>query len=199
MLDLAAWSERARLHGRRAVHVAIPPDQFDSVTAEQWGIMAPMLTKHFHRIKPESPCILDFGCGAGRFSAKLATLYWCWTVAYDPCAALLALAPVEISVIARPTLPKWRFDLVWCVNVLGGLAGSVLTDACTDIAGAMAPDGMLFLAENTSEENKGTNDWHFRPITEYQRMFSAVGLTLERIGSFVSFGPETSVFAGRQA
>ena len=76
------WEDRARRYGRRAVlNLGYEDVEYDSVTAAQKNELFPLLDK---MLTGDEQLVLDFGCGAGRFSAALSTLVGAKVVGVDP-------------------------------------------------------------------------------------------------------------------
>ena len=199
MPDVSTWSERAKRWGRGCVDLRLTPDRFDAGTKIEWDGLSQGLDRvvpsDFHSDRRR---ILDFGCGAGRFCGFLASGGHHDVVGYDPCAELIALAEPTPGVEFTTEMPAGEFALVWCFAVLGGLTDAQLPEAASQIAGALAPNGTLFLAENTDTTAYQRGIWRIRPDAQYAECFKAVGVGLTAIGVHSSGGADTTMFCGKR-
>jgi SAM-dependent methyltransferase len=192
-MDMGAlWSERARKYGRRCVlSLRIPEDQFDEMTQWQAEILFPLL----HENLPRKPIfVLDYGCGCGRFGARLldvtaAAQY----VGYDPCQELIEMARAKsndsrMTFFSGPSSGFFEeksavFDLAWIMSVFGGIEESQLAETAQGIERSIKPGGLLFLAEDTSSDD--TNSfWNFRPESVYTALFADRGIALRKVGGY---------------
>lgn len=200
MPDLAEWSKRARTRGRACVEDPNVPD-FDAMTGLRWDALWRLFMAGGwpHGLPKEGAAVLDFGCGVGRFAAKLRDEMKARVMGYDPCTELLTLAPPLDDVTYTTVPPSGPFDLIWCINVLGGLEGQALTDAVAYMAGALRPNGVLFLAENSAAPHATSTGWRFRLASDYQAMFAAAGITVGILGTYAVMGVPSTAFMGRHA
>lgn len=193
------WEERAARHGARSVfNLAHTADELDAVTEKQIGILFPKLRSV---LNGRERVALDFGCGTGRFSGPLSDTIGGRVVAVDPIQQLLDLAPphprVEYRRLARAVpLNDTSVDLVWICLVLGTLTDAAeLTRTASEIDRVLAPDGLLFLVENTSEK-PSLRHFRFRSEAEYVALFPRIDL--HPVGSYVDAGERISILAGRK-
>src|SRR6266851_5780800 len=86
---IAYWQERVRQFGARAVlNTGHSAAKIDRVTEWQWNLLEPLLRAHLRR---DEATALDFGCGYGRFTTRIAAAIGGTALGVDPIAALLAL------------------------------------------------------------------------------------------------------------
>jgi SAM-dependent methyltransferase len=202
-VDLEAlWSERAAKHGARCVaNLGYSEAEFDAVTARQQDTLLPLLAKHLDGSEHSA---LDFGCGPGRFSGALSqALGGGKVVAFDICKPLIQLAPRTVNVFYMSSSTdeffsscRQQFDVIWICLVLGGLPDSLLATITSNLARTLRHNGLLFLVEHTSDNNRGNDFWKFRTLAEYQALFPPIELRKE--GFYLDFGQEVGVMVGRK-
>lgn len=194
------WETRALSHGVRSVLDLRHPDaEVDSVTTAQASILFPLLRKC---LVASDRRLLDFGCGPGRFTPQLAELIGGTAVGMDPVAHYLELAPgtsgVEYRAIEHQRIPApdASFDVVWICVVLGGIVSTrELKRAVREIERVLAPGGLVFMVENTSEIPDGYY-WKYRTAEAYRRLFR--GVNLSTISEYIDIDQRMSVLAGRK-
>jgi 2-polyprenyl-3-methyl-5-hydroxy-6-metoxy-1,4-benzoquinol methylase len=198
----AVWSERAAAHGARCVaNLGYSEAEFDAVTARQQETLLPLLTKYLDGSEHSA---LDFGCGPGRFSEAISqALGGAKVVAFDICKPLIDLAPrtINVSYVSSSTDELFsscreQFDVIWVCLVLGGVPDSLLPTIASNLARLLRRNGLLFLVEHTSDNNRGNNFWKFRTLAEYQALFPLIELRKE--GFYFDFGQEVGVMVGRK-
>lgn len=196
------WAERARRYGKRCVlDLSIPEEGFDAMTDMQRGHLLPLLKSQIHGREKSA---LDFGCGIGRFSYDIYRTVGVPVVAYDPCKELIDLAKpspyidyVTGSIHEFLALNRrWRFDVIWITLVLGGLQRPAVQDIADGLLKMLAPGGLVFFAEHTSDYLPGSDFWEFRPESYYLSLFK--GVPTKRLGGYTTLGNEVSIFAGRK-
>ncbi|MBJ6724274.1 methyltransferase domain-containing protein [Geomesophilobacter sediminis] len=193
------WKARARLYGRRAVlNVNHAPEDFDRVTQYQKEEIYP----HFATaLTGKERVVLDYGCGVGRFSNDLAQIISGRCLGVDVVSDLLELAPtsavVEYRTLqeGRVPLPDGSCDVVWVCLVLGGLDGENLVQAVSEINRVLAPGGLLFLVENTSDKPDGEH-WRFRSVREYQSLMPFAELSHRH--DYDDLGERITILCGRK-
>lgn len=197
--ELDAWEVRAQQFGPRAVfNLGHSDAEVSRVTALQKSILFPVLqrwlTGHEH-------LVLDLGCGIGRFTPDLARLIAGRAVGVDPIRRLLEMAPQAPGVEylhmdeGRIPLPADSADVVWICLVLGGLNDHVLSRTVQEVQRVLRPEGLLVLAENTTD-GTGSALWRFRPASTYENMFPSVAL--EHVLDYRDLGDRISVYIGRK-
>jgi SAM-dependent methyltransferase len=79
------WATLAQAHGRRAVmSLGISDAELDAETIRQIAVLRPLIAGVLNGSETR---VLDYGCGAGRFTAMLGeTVGWC-AIGYDPASA----------------------------------------------------------------------------------------------------------------
>jgi SAM-dependent methyltransferase len=105
------WERRVRDHGRRAVlNLGHSDEEFERFTAWQWDQLSPSLRA---QLRGDEKSILDFGCGAGRFTPELARLIGGRAIGVDPIPRLLeipgGLVFLADNVEDKPDKPTFCF------------------------------------------------------------------------------------------
>jgi ubiquinone/menaquinone biosynthesis C-methylase UbiE len=193
------WEKRANDYGRRSVlHMGHAESEYDDVTRMQEREIFPHLRT---QLNGTERTVLDFGCGPGRFTVQLAEAIRGKAIGVDPIIKLLELAPqhphVEYRVLKENVIPVAdnSVDVVWTCLVLGGINGHTLDQAISELGRVLAPGGLLFVVENTS--NKADQDtWKFRSVFEYTRKLPFVALV--HLHDYVDLGETISIMAGRR-
>jgi ubiquinone/menaquinone biosynthesis C-methylase UbiE len=194
------WKKRAKNFGVRSVlNSAHKESEIAEVTAMQIREIFPHLLSV---LNGKEQIVLDFGCGPGRFTAKLAEAIHGKAIGIDPVKELLDLAPHTDNVLFKQMknshipLPDNSVDVVWCCLVLGGIRGSALSKTVNEIYRILRPGALLFLVENTAEKtNRLSSAWIFRSTREYQVLFPLANLV--HLHDYYDVGEQISVLAGR--
>ena len=197
------WAERAKKYGRRCVvDLSTPESQFDAWTERQWSYILPVLQRHRpSRIRR----MLDYGCGCGRFTGKLAD-YAPLTrvVGYDPCEELIAMAPAHEGVVYMSEDPLYRyavyemlFQVILVTLVFGGLNSVKCQEAAASITRLLDPNGILLFAEHISESGGGSDFWKFRAIEWYREIFPKLDLAYDSF-YITPQGTSVSIYVGRK-
>jgi SAM-dependent methyltransferase len=174
--------------------------QIAEMTAQQWETIGPLVRQHMLGHERRA---IDYGCGAGRFSGHLADGTWCTVVAYDPCVEFLAEAPEHPHVVyaadgRHDLLGRHRsFDLVFVAMVLGSPEND-LDAAMAEIAGLLAPGGLLVLLDHMPEEPPVGRWWRFRPFLEYFQLCARHGIALRRAGEVDQGANPVTICLGRR-
>jgi len=191
-----AWRELAEKSGRVAVMSReITEAELTAETVRQWDILAPMLNP---LLTGSEQLGLDYGCGAGRFTAAIAALCGGLTIGYDPCREMLALAPKREHVRYTARLPLgFEFDLIFTAMVLGD--PNVEPDYIAgEIAGLLAPNGLLIVLDHMPDEAPKGRWWQFRAASFYRDLFARHGIGLSPIGRLMQLQNEVTVLAGHR-
>lgn len=195
---LAYWEDRARRYGARAaLHLGHPASEVDAVTRRQRERLLPALSA---LLRGDERLALDFGCGPGRFTPDLARRVGS-AIGVDPIERLLALAPsdpdVEYRLLRGGRIPvaDAEVDVAWVCLVLGGLRDEELEQAGAELRRVLAPGGLLFLVENTSERCDAPH-WRFRSCEAYRTRLAWA--RLELLGEYDDLGERVSILAGRR-
>jgi SAM-dependent methyltransferase len=189
------WRSLARLYGRRSVmDLTITEDAMDAETERQWTILAPMLRP---LLNGSERLALDYGCGAGRFTGRLADLTAEFAIGYDPCKDLLYLAPPHRAVNYTAQLPLgMEFDLIFAAMVLGDPNADPAAMA-SEIASLLAPDGLLVVLDHMPDEPPAGRWWQFHSVPWFRDLFASAGIPLDEIGSLTQLSNPVTVLAGR--
>lgn len=188
------WKNRVRDHGPRSV-INLAHQNIEEITAMQEREIFPYLSAHLDGTEKR---LLDFGCGAGRFSVQLAKLIHGEVLGVDPMQELLDRAP-KTKNVSYLRLPKkfipasnHSFDVIWSCLVMGAVKDPKQT--IEEMQRVLRPGGLMFLIENTAEKPSSPY-WTFRSIEEYQTLFSFANLT--HLHDYFDVGERISIFAGR--
>lgn len=193
------WQARASNLGSKAVVDSRHDDsEIDAVTEMQKNEIFP----HFTRmLRGDEKTLLDFGCGTGRFTNDLANLINGKAIGVDPIEALIKMAPrsadVEYRIMNEAQIPLTdaSVQVVWVCLVMGGIESSVISGTVAQIERVLAPGGLLFVIENTSELPDNPH-WKYRSIEEYRRMFAFS--SPEHLHDYYDFNQRISILAGRK-
>jgi SAM-dependent methyltransferase len=194
------WKKRVKRYGRRAVlNIGHSDAEYENVTRAEKAVYFPLLRK---MLRGDERTVLDFGCGAGRFTVDLATTMGGYCFGVDPTPELLKMAPrserVEYVLLkdGEVPLPDGSMDVVWLSLVLGCITSPrELKKAAHEIRRVLNDDGLLFLIENTTDRPNAPH-WHYRPPEFYQVLFDFVHL--EHLDDHTDVGERYSIMAGRK-
>jgi len=196
--DIEMWEQRAGHFGARAVfNLGHTEQELERVTELQKTKLYPLLQK---QLRGGERLVIDLGCGPGRFTGDLARLTGARTVGVDPIQALLDLAPtspnVELQRMMEGRIPVADrvADVVWICLVLGGLRDDVMHSTIAEVRRVLAPGGLVFLVENTTEAVDSTF-WRFRSVADYQRALAPIQLA--HMEDYDDLGERISILAGR--
>lgn len=196
---MTVWGNLARTYGRRAVMSPdISEDELEAETTRQIEALTPMLRPLFYGIERSA---LDFGCGSARMLPlllRLAPTAWRFTC-YEPCGEMLALAPANADrrIVYSFDLPSRPHDVVFAFIVLGD-PGLDPERTAIQITRLLAPDGLLILADHMPSVPPVGAWWRFRPQSYYIRLFAALGVSLELIGTDRQLDKPITILAGRK-
>jgi 2-polyprenyl-3-methyl-5-hydroxy-6-metoxy-1,4-benzoquinol methylase len=196
------WEMRARHLGVRAVgYYRWDNGRFEQETRAWWQRLWPYL----ERQGPAAGArILDFGCGAGRFSTRLdAEGYRVAGVDISPTLLRLASATSQsgltyLQITPGESLPfaDHTFDALWVCTALQHISAAFFPAAVNELKRILRPQALVLLCENT-EQSKGskstTGHVTFRRPETYISAFP--GIT--PVDSFTNAGERHTVFIGR--
>jgi SAM-dependent methyltransferase len=200
--DVDYWKQRAEQFGARSVfNLNHGEAELEEVTRQQVEFLFPILRRN---LRGDERLALDYGCGTGRFTARLAEAIGGRAVGVDPIEKLLELAPrsenvsyVVLGEDGRIPLDDGSVDLVWASLVLGAITDDqVLRTTAAEIARVLRSGGLLFVVENTAEK-PDVRHYHFRSAYRYGALFPSIALQVE--GEYYDVGERISVLAGRKA
>jgi SAM-dependent methyltransferase len=200
--NLEYWEKRAKKFGVLAVlNLAHGNENIAAVTDMQESILFPLLES---LLVGTEKTVLDFGCGPGRFTRKLAKLVGGRAVGVDPVQRFLDIAErdeaVEFRLIENGSLPiaDCTIDVAWVCLVMGAMVKEEgFERAIAEIDRVLKPGGLLFLVENT-HPNKNAHYWVYRRVEDYQHAFSKARIKLEFLCNYDDLGEQISVMAGRK-
>jgi SAM-dependent methyltransferase len=195
------WKFRVKKLGIRSVlDLRHSEEDVTEVTTMQISEIFP----HFKsQLNGTEKVVLDFGCGPGRFTSKLADLVQGKAIGVDPIKKLIDLAPlsknVNYKIIKNNTIPleDHSVDIVWICLVFGGLHGKVLQKSIKEINRVLRHNGLLFLIENTTEiqSSSKVKTWLPRSIEDYKALFPFVNLV--HLHDYYDLDARISILSGR--
>ena len=193
------WEARAAQFGARAVfNLSHSEQDMDAVTAMQVQEIFPQLKA---QLNGAERTILDYGCGPGRFTPRLARTIGGEAIGVDPIESLIALAPRDSNTRyellgkgGRIPMADASADVVWICLVLGGIPPRSLPSTIQEIHRVLKPGGLLFLVECTPDK-PSTPHWAFHSVAEYQAMFPFA--RLEHLHDYYDVEERISIMAGR--
>jgi ubiquinone/menaquinone biosynthesis C-methylase UbiE len=107
-------------------------------------------------------CLVDVGCGTGRFTGALATTFGCVTLGLDPAGPMLQAAQtthcpamhwVQAAAEAIPVVSH-TFDVAWLSQVIHHLPDWAVV--CRELHRILRPGGYLVVRNGTQETNAMT-------------------------------------------
>ena len=156
VLGIRYWEKRALQYGARSVlNIAHTAEEVVAVTEMQVREIFPFLEQE---LNGSEKVILDYGCGPGRFTTKLADLIHGEAIGVDPIKPLIDLAPratnvrYELTCEGQIPLTDSCVDVVWICLVMGGIVPGAIEPTCQEVGRVLKPGGLLFLVENTTQE-----------------------------------------------
>jgi hypothetical protein len=125
----------------------------------------------------EGARILDYGSGAGHFSAEMRSLGFPDVASYDPYSA--------------PERPRGKFDVVTCFEVLEHTVAPLA--AMQDMCAFLAEDGAIILGQSLQPaeiETTRANWWYVAPRNGHASIFAEETFLVlaERLGLVVHWG-----------
>ena len=151
---------------------------------------------------PTGARVLDYGCGAGHATDRLAQALGGTALGVDSSLPMIREAATtgrtRFAHTPNGVVPAGRqhFDVVHAALVLGGLSGRNLTRAVTELLRVLKPGGLLLLID-AAGETTGRSRWNPRPADAYRTLFPGVGLAAE--AAFDDGGDRLVLLAGRLA
>jgi SAM-dependent methyltransferase len=195
------WEKRAKQYGARSVlNIVHTAEEVAVVTEMQVREIFPYLQQ---QLNGSERVILDYGCGPGRFTTKLADLIHGEAIGVDPIKTLIDLAPRTTNVRYEPAcegqipLMDSCVDVVWICLVMGGIVPEAIEPTCQEIRRVLKPGGLLFLVENTTEGKSASANWRFRSVAQYSKMFASF-VVLNHLHDYHDVGERISLLAGRK-
>ena len=196
------WNERAARFGERAVaHVGWSEAQYREATGQWWRLLSDLLSE---RRQQTDRHLLDFGCGAARFSARLADLGFL-VEAVDISEEMLELARARCSqgvtfhrIVPDRPLPfsDGTLDVLWSCTVLQHVPDHAFQRLCHELRRVLRGNALVVMLENTHElhqRTSGSGHVVFRKPEEYLREFPGI----DEVQQFWVEGERHSLFTGR--
>jgi ubiquinone/menaquinone biosynthesis C-methylase UbiE len=201
VVGIPYWEERAKQYGARSVlNISHTAEELAEVTQMQIRQIFPYLRQE---LNGSERVILDYGCGPGRFTKKLANLIHGEAIGVDPIETLIDMAPraanvrYELACEGRIPLMESCVDVVWICLVMGGIVPKAIEPTCLEIERVLKPGGLLFVVENTTERKPASENWSFRSVAQYCEMFASFA-TLKHLHDYFDVGERVSLLAGRK-
>jgi len=197
------WDERASSVGRRGVaHTAWTNSTFLAETEEWWKRIARQLG---HRLKPKDARVLDFGCGVGRWTARIAKELGREVFGVDVSPTMVAMARKDHPALdfraINPTkplpFPDGFFDMIFTCTVLQHIPDEELRQVTAELLRVSRPGALIFLLENCHAAKRRTSvSGHvvFRTELEYRQIFQGIG----EQESWMVEGEKHAILAGRR-
>lgn len=174
-----------------------PKHDFEHVTNKQKEIFFPILKK---LVKKKIFNILDFGCGVGRFTKDLGTVFNCNVVGVDTCEDLLNFCKKEekvkfLHIDENCSQIKEKFDLIFITQVINGIPDDKVFKLANFLTEKINEKGYLFLAETTSHKN-ADGIWRARTKEKILNFFPEINL--KHVSSYIDIDREVSIFFGNK-
>jgi len=195
------WTDRAKKLGKYSViDSQTPNNEYNYVTRLQKKFLINNLKKFLTKDKKK---ILDFGCGAGRFSVELGKVAkQIKVLGVDTEKSLIDIAKKSKNVkylhIKNLKDIKGKFDIIFIANVLGGIEIKKLSLISNFIYKSLNKKGILLLNENTAEKKvkkkEVLKEWSSRNERFYINLFSKINL--KKIDSYKYINSNCSIFIG---
>lgn len=192
------WDSRAdKLGAYSIIDSRHTIDEYDYVTRRQKEIIYPYFLSSLNGYEQS---VLDFGCGAGRFTSDLAEMINGKSVGLDITQKLINICPPheQVKYICDKKFfdnNKLIFDVVWVCLVLGGLTENEIVILAKNIEAVLADNGLLFIVESTGDTYL-EDVWRIRTRQQLSSMFPL--MQLKHIGTYFDVNQEISVLAGRK-
>jgi ubiquinone/menaquinone biosynthesis C-methylase UbiE len=193
-------AERAVYHKRHRT-----PEDFAAITKIQEEAIWPILLRER---TPADHLVLDFGCGHGRWTTKLATTFG-YAVGIDPTPTLLAKAMetkpsngVEFKPYFEGYIPLLdnSVDVLWSCMVLSTVLDPAMFQVTLEeMCRVVHVNSLVVIIDNTSmDDGRPVRSPYSisRSVGEYQDAF-APWVKLTTVGAYTDFGEVNTIFCGR--
>ena len=190
------WNQRSIAFGEKSVLNSKNALTLDETTEKQWALFKNELEQIK---KSEVKKILDFGCGNGRFTHRLATYFDCSSLGVDSSEYLISLNKpsnqVKFELLSgfKLTIEDSSIDLLFICLVLGAVDGCNLKVVISELERVLRPGGQIMLIENTNA-NGSSGKWVIRTANDYKDLFKFASLTQK--STYLDCGEEISIFRG---
>jgi len=186
------------------------PEAIKQCDALQRSVMLPLLRS---QLNGTERVILDFGCGWGRWTQRLADIIGGLAIGVDPTPHFLELAEPEESVEFRlyedGHIPceDASVDVIWCSLVLSVIIDDDLfKHTVIELGRVLKPCGLMFLSDNTagppcSRTGRVEIRGHWsrsRTVQEYIDAFAG-WVELKFLGNYENLQEVDSIMAGRKS
>ncbi len=196
---LSYWKQRAKNMGERSVINLKYKIPLNEITDYQERKIFPYLVSN---LKGNEKLLLDFGCGSGRFTNRLALVTGAKSIGLDPTDSLIKIARENdsknkyiISKNNKIPLPDATIDIVWICLVMGGIAENKMNLVVYEIERVLKNGALLMLIENTSAISN-SEYWSYRTPEAYLTLFKTIDLTI--VGSYKEVDEEITIMLGRK-
>ncbi len=197
------WRLRTEKYGKYGViSTDTPQSEFDYVTNLQKKIMFSNLRRF---VTKKEKKILDYGCGSGRFSEELTKINpKAKVIAVDTEKKLISLAQPKNRVtyvwLKNLSQIKMKFDIIFIVNVLGGIEKKSLPKLISFLISKLNKNGIIFLSEHISNKKiqgpEILKGWAFRDDDFYLELFKKV--FLKKVDEYKYNDYRTSIYVGKK-
>lgn len=171
-------------------------DQYEYVTKKQKDILFPLLKKYIN-----SPVkkILDFGCGAGRFTYDLEKMFNCDIEGADTSKYLISLCKKTPKTKFYALDKKYsqiciNYDLIFICHVLNGISDKEVLKISKILTRSLSKHGYLFIVEITGKNNT-EGSWQTRTVDQIRNFFSEI--RLDEISKYIDIDNEVTIFLGQ--
>lgn len=197
----AYWEERTRRMGTRAVfNRRHSPEATQKAAADLRAVVLPLFAQC---LDGHERTLLDFGCGYGRLTSHFGSHVSGVAIGVDPVRALLEHAIADdrtefrLMRDGRIPMPDASADVITIVQVLCNITKArELAATIAELRRVLAPNGLVFLVDNTTSHRKSPHHVRLRSERDYITLF---GFTeMRRVGGYDDAGESFSVLAGRR-
>ena len=199
------WDNLAVQFGPKSVmSLTITDEELNAETERQIPLLEQIIEP---LLDWDEETVLDFGCGAGRFTQALADMIRGRATGFDPCAGLIERAPGGYNVdyvscpadqfFAECRAQNTTYGVVFAFGVLGA-PGLDLGLTARGLVDVLAPKGLLVIADHMSLMPAEGKWWIHRHPSFYRLLFSGLGIELHQEGIVTQLDNAFTILAGRR-
>jgi len=195
--NLEYWNERVEKYGDKSVLNGNNMDYELSTTERQVDIIFPIIKEN---LIGNEKIILDYGCGPGRFTKKLASLIDGEAIGVDPMIKLLQKSEINVKyfLLKDGIIPIANnyIDVIFICLVLGGIEDKYLMKTKSEINRVIKANGLIVIIEKIVNKEKNLEShWKGRTADNYQKLFDDFNLKL--INTYIDCNETIGIFVGR--